>query len=122
MSDEKRQFTRVPFNVTAELSVGDDLYTAEQIYNLSIGGCFVPVEAPLESGAACRLTIRLSGTNSKLFVQAHGEIIRNEKEAVAVKFTEIEPDSLFHLQNIVRYNHPDSEKIEQEIERHPGLF
>ncbi|MBU0988348.1 MAG: PilZ domain-containing protein [Proteobacteria bacterium] len=124
MSDEneKRRFTRVPFKVKVEMTVNKVLYWADGIDNLSVGGCLLPVEADLETGTTCHLKILLSGTNSELSVQVDGEIIRCESGAVAVKFVQIEPDSLFHLRNIVRYNYPDSEKVEQEISKHPGLL
>jgi hypothetical protein len=121
MPDEKRRFTRVPFKVKAEMTVNDVLYSSVKINNLSVGGCLLPIEADVETGTKCRLKIVLSGANSKLSVQVEGKIIRCEPEAVAIKFTEIEPDSLFHLQNIIRYNHPDTDKVEQEISNYPGL-
>ncbi|MBU4037640.1 MAG: hypothetical protein KKA35_14535, partial [Proteobacteria bacterium] len=64
--------------------------------------------------------IFLSGTNSKLSILLEGEIIRCVSMTVAIKFIEVEPDSLFHLQNIVRYNYPDTDRVEQEISNHLG--
>jgi hypothetical protein len=51
-----------------------------------------------------------------------GEISRCDPGAVAVKFTRIDIDSLFHLHNIIRYNSPDPDKVEKEIHEHPGLL
>lgn len=121
MPDEKRRFTRVPFEVKGEMTVNDVLYYSEKINNLSVGGCLLPIEADAETGTKCHLKIMLSGANSKLSVQVEGKIIRCEPGAVAIKFTTIEPDSLFHLQNIIRYNYPDIDKVEQEISNYPGL-
>ena len=122
MSDEKRRFTRVPFRVIAELTVNNVLYSCDEINNLSISGCLLPIEADLELGMACQLRIFLSGTNDKLLIKVDGEIIRCEDGAVAIKFTGIESDTLFHLQNIVRYNYSDTEKIEKEIHDHFGIL
>lgn len=121
MPDEKRRFARVPFKVKAEITVNDVLYTSEKINNLSVGGCLLPIEADVEAGTECRLKIILSGAKSKLSVHVGGKVIRCESEALAIKFTEIDPDSLFHLHNIIRYNHPDTDKVEQEIDNYPGL-
>lgn len=121
MPDEKRRFTRVPFEVKGEMTVNDVLYYSEKINNLSVGGCLLLLEADVETGTKCHLKIMLSGANSKLSVQVEGKIIRCEPGAVAIKFTTIEPDSLFHLQNIIRYNYPDTDKVEQEISNYPGL-
>lgn len=122
MSDEKRRFTRVPFRVMAEMTVNNVLYSSEGINNLSTRGCLLPIEADLELGMGCHLRIFLSGTNDDLFVKVEGKIIRCEAGAVAIKFTGIESDSLFHLQNIVRYNFPDTKKIEKEISDRFGIL
>ena len=121
MKDEKRRFTRIPFKVKAEMTVNDVLYSSEKINNLSVGGCLLPIEADVEAGTKCNLKIMLSGANSELSVQVEGKIIRCEPATVAIKFTEIDPDSLFHIQNIIRYNHPYTDKVEQEINNFPGL-
>ncbi len=121
MTDEKRRFSRIPFRVRAEMTVNNVLYSSEEINNLSVGGCLLPIKVDVETGAKCNLKILLSGTNSELSVRVGGKITRCEPGSVAIKFTEIEPDSLFHLQNIVRYNSPDTDRVEQEISNHPGL-
>lgn len=121
MDDEKRRFARIPFRVKAEMNINNRLYSAATINNLSVGGCLLPIEADVGTGTKCRLKVFLSGTNSELCVQVAGKVSRCEPGAVAIKFTEIEPDSLFHLHNIVRFNFPDSDRVEKEIKSHPGL-
>lgn len=119
MSEEKRRFTRIHFRVKAELTVNDVLYSAEEISNLGVGGCLLPIKADLELGTLCQVRILLSGTSSELSVGADGEVIRCDHGAIAMQFTHIDPDSLFHLQNIVRYNCLDPEKADREIRDHP---
>ena len=100
----------------------DGLYRAEEVIDLGVGGCLLPITGELKSGTACHLKFILSGTSSELSIRVEGKIIRREPEAVAVKFTQIDPDSLFHLQNMIRYNSQDPEAVEQEILEHPGLL
>jgi PilZ domain-containing protein len=121
MSEERRRFTRVPFSVTAEMTLNNKAFTAKHIMNLSIGGCLLPIELDVEKGTPCVVKILLSGKSSELNVRVDGEISRCASYGAAVKFNKIDPDSLFHLQNIVRYNSPNSDLIEQEILDHPGL-
>ncbi len=64
----------------------------------------------------------ISVADTDVYVRVEGEIIRSESNGVAVKFTQIDPDSLFHLQNIIRYNAEDTEAIDEEITKHPGLL
>jgi hypothetical protein len=122
MKDEKRRFTRVPFRVKTKVAAKNVIFSAEEITNLSVGGCLLPIEAELEPETECRLEILLSGTATELSVQVEGKIVRCESGTMAIRFTRIEPDSLFHLQNIIRYNYPDTDKVEHELGKHPGLI
>ena len=121
MRKDKRRFTRIPFKVETEMKAHGTSYRAEEITNLSIGGCSLPVTSDLRPGTLCRLKISLSGTSSELTVRVEGEVVRTDTDTVAIKFTGIDPDSLFLLQNIIRYNAPEAERIENEIQDHPGL-
>ena len=121
MQEEKRKFTRVPFRVKAEMTVADDVLVVESINNLSVGGCLLAMAETIPTDTECFLKIFLSGTTSEVAVAVDGRITWCEAGAVAVKFTRIEPDSLVHLQNIVRYNYPDTDKVEEEINNHPGV-
>jgi len=121
MFPEKRNFTRVPFKVEAEIIANKTLYTIKEITNLSIGGCLIPVDADLKLGTSCKITIFLSGVTPKLTIKADGEVVRLEEHHLAIKFIRVDPDSLFHLQNIVRYNSQNPEKVEWEILNHPEI-
>lgn len=121
MSDEKRRFTRVQFRVQAEITINDVKYTTDQIKNLSIGGCLLPINADLNAGSECILKILMSGASSELTLEVAGKIIRCDQGEAAIKFTGIDPDSLMHLHNIVLYNSSDAQSVEEEIQRHPGL-
>ena len=113
MVDEKRRFSRIFFNVSAKLTVVGRDYRIERIANLSVGGCLLEISEKLPLGSACSCTIFLSGIESGMTV--HGEIVRVGNGEISVKFTSIEPENLFHLQNIIRYNAADPDAIEEEI-------
>ncbi len=119
---DKRRFSRIPFKVNAEITVDNVVYPVAEIKNLSIGGGFFPLDADLVSGAVCHVKIILNGTSSELSINVSGQILRSTPGSVAIHFTSIDPDSLFHLQNIIRYNASDPDSIENEIRRHPGLI
>ncbi len=121
MDLEKRRFSRVIFNVRAKLAVGEQILEAGHIYDLGIGGCLFPTAATPIVGSPCRVAIFLSGANSEPSIRVEGEIVRADSGQIAVKFTAIDPDSLFHLQNIILHNSQDPDKVEEEISNHPGL-
>jgi hypothetical protein len=118
---EKRRFTRVVFGVESELTVNNIKYVCNQIRNLSVGGCFLKVEAEFEPGTECQVRIKLQNSNNDIGVFADGLVIRCTSEGVAVKFVKVDYDNLFHLQNIICYNSSDLEKVEEEMRKHPGL-
>lgn len=122
MPEEKRRFSRIVFRVAAELTVDDKTFTAEQIENLSVGGCLFPTSETFPLGTACRVVISLDGAVGSPTVSVAGKIVRCDPERVGVRFTGIDPDSLFHLHNILRFNATDPDQIEMEIDDHPGLI
>ncbi|MBV5318075.1 MAG: PilZ domain-containing protein [Desulfobulbaceae bacterium] len=118
---EKRRFTRIGFNMAAELTVNEQHYSFAQVGNLSVGGCLLETAEMLPAGASCRFWLPLEPTDPTLGVEVFGEIIRCDGETISVRFTRIDPESLFHLQNIIRYNAPDPDRVENEISKHLGL-
>ncbi len=120
MTAEKRRFSRIIFNVRARLAVGENVYTVERIMNLSVGGCQLEIEDELQPGKPCKFTILLPRMGPG--VEVFGEVIRTRNGEVSLKFIRIDPENLFHLQNIIRYNAEDPELIEEEIKSHPGLI
>lgn len=122
MSDQNRKFSRIPFKVKAVLTVNKATYIVDKITNLSIGGCLLPIKSDIAAGTICHLKILLNEPDNLLHVNIDGEIKRCTIDTIAVKFTRIDPDSFFHLQNIVRFNSIDSDDIDKEIFEHPGIL
>lgn len=106
MPEEKRRSDRIFSDMSAEITVADTSFTVQQIVNLSVGGCLLEITDNLPVGAECTVKILIDGTLQGLRVDADGEIVRNDPGTVGIKFTRIGPDSLFHLQNIVRFSLP----------------
>lgn len=121
MTEEKRRFSRIVFTMNAELAVRGRLFKVAEIANLSVGGCQIDIGEDFPAGMECNLVIVLNPADRTMNVEVDGEVIRSSKGVVAVKFSSIAPEALVHLQNIIRYNSPDPDRIEQEIDEHPGL-
>jgi hypothetical protein len=119
----KRRFSRIPLNFPATLIVDKtEVYDIHELANLSIGGCLVPLDEDIIEGTRCTITIRLVGGLGNTPVTVAGEVVRHDREYVAIRFTKISPDNLYHLQNLIRYNAPNPEEIEEEIKKHPGIY
>lgn len=121
MTEEKRRFSRIAFKMKAELAVYRKLFTVEEIVNLSVGGCQLDIGEDLALGTECSLLIVLNPADRSMNVEVGGEVARYENGTAGIRFTSISPEALVHLQNIIRYNAPDPDRIEDEIADHPGL-
>jgi len=119
---EKRRFSRIAFDMAAELTVDDIVHPFSQIENLGVGGCSFKTTIEFQVGAACRFWLPLKAVMPELGVEVFGEVVRCNGQGVGVRFTKITPENLFHLQNLIRFNAPDPDQIEDEISRHPGLL
>lgn len=118
-----RRFSRIQLKIPARLSLGaSEIYDLPGLENLSIGGCLVPISLDVPIGTLCVLIIKLSGGPQATLITVSGKIVRREENAVAVQFIGINPEDLFHLQNLIRYNSPDPDAIDREIGEHPGLM
>jgi hypothetical protein len=122
MSSERRRFTRIPFEIGVNLKLNDRVYTSDSIINLSVGGCVLPLTVEnVQPGMSCRIIIPMGIDEEGLKVNVEGEVIRQQEEGIVIKFIGIDPDSLYHLQNIIRYNCPDVSVVEKEMKNHPGI-
>lgn len=122
MESEKRKFTRFFFRMEAEISVNGNVSRVDELRNLSVSGCLLPLSARGDIGDDCKIKIILGPDENSPVVLIEGKIIRLDKESTAVQFTRIDPESLEHLHKIAQYNATDPEKVEREIKERPGLF
>ena len=119
---EKRRFSRISLDMEAFLTVNEQHYSFSQVGNISIGGCLLYMAGKhFEKGSPCQFMLPLDPENPDFGIEVFGEIVRCDGESVSVVFTSIDPKSLFLLHNLMRYNAPDPEKIEDEINERPGL-
>lgn len=119
MTDEKRRFSRIFFDVQARLKVDEIIYSVDRIANLSVGGCLLEIDGEFTLGSGCTFTILLPHMAPE--VNVLGEIVRTGNGEISMKFITISAEDLYHLQNIIRYNAEDPDAVEEEINAHPGL-
>lgn len=121
MTEEKRRFSRIVLQMKAELLVHGNLFSVAEIANLSVGGCQLDIGKDFPAGTECSLLIVLNPADRRMNVETDGEVVRSQGGVLGIRFTSISPEALVHLQNIIRYNSPDPDRVEQEIDQHPGL-
>lgn len=111
----KRKNVRVRFTTNATLRFADQSFTNLETSNMSLKGVYVLGVSGIAKGAKCGVSLHLSGATSELMVKMTGEVVRVEEDGVALRFSEIDLDSFFHLRNIVYFNSENPDVVEEEL-------
>ena len=111
---EKRNFSRINFNVGAVIKWQDQSFKTE-VDNLSLQGMFAKTGDRIPSGEEVDITIYLTGVSPQIPVNLQGEVIRSTEEGLALKFVKMSTDSFIHLRNIMAHNTGDSGKVMDEL-------
>lgn len=116
----RREFSRVPVHLIAEVTVDGVRYAGGTMENLSLKGGFFRIANGPAEGAVCDVRMHLDGT--EVVVHAQGTVVRMGPAGCAIQFTEIVGlDSLEHLRNLILFNSHDPAQIEHEFHAHLGL-
>jgi hypothetical protein len=112
---ERRQNTRVAFTATVDVDFSEQKFSGCASQDLSVKGVFLAGVRNQALGDRCDLTLSLSGTSSELCLRIKGEVVRVEKDGVALRFHEMDLDSYYHLKNIIYYNAEDPDDITEKL-------
>jgi hypothetical protein len=108
----RRDFTRVPLAIEAEVRAGDRVIVPDQTRDLCMRGLY------LRGGE----TLFPGGPESGAVVEACARVVRVDSEGMALEFTEIlGGESYTHLRNLVLANAEDAGTVEQEFQSHLGI-
>lgn len=111
----RRKNERVPFQTSASLCYADVVYENMDVLDLSMRGAFVAGVSGMKVSDQCRIELFLSGASSSLRLEMLGEVVRVSNEGVGLHFIELDPDTFFHLKNIVYYNSEDPDHLEDQL-------
>jgi hypothetical protein len=118
MSDsEKRKFKRVKFQTKVKLTSDQTVIVSEELRDVSLGGAFVSSVQTLPKGSMCVLEIDLMGPASLLRIGVEAQVVRQQSDGMAVKFTRIDLDSLIHLRHLIAIRSGDPEGVSDEFDR-----
>lgn len=97
---EKRLFQRLEIGLEVELLVGGSPVKATTT-NISCGGLFLTVD-PKEVQKNQELSLLIHLPNRKRPVQLVGQILRQERKGVAVKFGELYNDNILAIEQFIK--------------------
>ncbi len=115
MGKERRKNTRVLFQTIADINFVGKSYNKCETEDLSIKGISVLGPSGQSVGEKCDISLALSGSSSELVLEMKGEVVRVDPDGLALRFTEIDFDSFYHLKNIVYYNSQEPDQIDLEL-------
>lgn len=115
MDENRRNKTRVPFETQVIVRTPEAELTSQAgSRDISLQGLYVETDRDLPEGSRCEVEILLTGASTHLSIRVQGRVARKEAGGLAVAFESIDPDSYYHLRNLLMYNSEDPEIIEQE--------
>jgi len=115
--EEKRSFTRIPFQSEAIVKCSQKTLVCD-LENLSLNGLLLKTPEPISVNEPVELEILLSGSSSELSISLQGIVVRQAEEGVAVQFRKMDLDSFIHLKNVVSYNCGGQADVMEEFSRY----
>jgi PilZ domain len=116
----QREFTRVLVAARTLVKAGNVSLSAAQAHSLSMKGMSILTPERLPVGTECELTIVL--VEGEVEIQVLGTVVVHLADGMAFLFTKILGlESFEHLRNMVFYNAPNVEQVEDEFTSHTGI-
>lgn len=119
--NNSREFTRIPLQRPAELSADGQVVLRCMTRDLSLNGVYIDAPTPLKVGTECQLTIAFGEPAEAGTVTIKGHIARSDCEGTAISFMAIKLEDYHRLRELVMYNAPDTQRVEDEFDSHLGL-
>ena len=114
--NDKREHTRINFDTRVIIKTDTDKLSVKAgLQNLSLKGMFVKSKKKITGNSTCHIKIILSGSSAQLCLKMGGTILYNLEDGFGVRFDSIDPDSYFHLKNIIMYNCPVPDSALKEM-------
>lgn len=118
-ASNRREMTRVPFHVSVTFQSHNKPAIPGNVTDVSLKGIHVACDNPLPVGSACQLTLQFGSEEDPVCLELGGTVVRVDRDGMAIEIDEVLPiDTLTHLQNVVRYNATDTDRVDHELHDH----
>lgn len=102
MAREKRSFTRITLDIPGSIALYQtEAYHSGSITNISLSGCFFPIDEKLPIGEQCAITITVGEGLETEEIAISGIIVRNDSQGVGINFTDESPGCKEQLLKII---------------------
>lgn len=113
--DEKRHFSRIPFDGGARLNCGGEHWTTT-LLDVSLKGALVSRPAGWEGamGAQCNVELLL-GSGEQAVIVMETTVVHAGESRLGLRCDHIDLDSISHLKRLVQLNVGDDSTLEREL-------
>jgi hypothetical protein len=111
---EKRNFSRVDFKVSALLQAEGEVLKGE-VKDLSLHGLYLATDQLLPIGTPVEITIYLSATDEPVVINVSGTVARLMPGGIGCSFDKMDVDSFAHLRSVISYQSGDESKVMAEF-------
>lgn len=111
--DERRHFTRVPFDANVTIAHDSDLWQA-QLLDISLNGILLSLPENWPGQKDQEFTIALE-LDSDTIIRVCGKVTHTEADHIGFIFENMELDSASHLKRLLLLNLGDQSLIDREI-------
>jgi hypothetical protein len=112
MDANRRRRSRVATHFTASFTRPGKPEVELVTVNISLKGMLAEPAPAMRGGTSGVVQIRLA---SDAVIEIECRVIRSDATGVAIDFLPMEGESFYHLRNLVRYNAPDADQIDDEL-------
>jgi len=117
---DKREFTRVPITFEVRLTIDGRTLDGAHVKDLSMKGMLVLTGDTYPVGTPCEAVITL--VEGEVEIRTSGTVAATNPAGFGMEFATIDGlESYIHLRNLVLFNSPDVEKVEEEFQAHAGI-
>jgi len=102
MTRERRSFTRITIDIPGSISLYQlEAYRTGPIKDISLSGCFFPLEGNLPLGEPCDITITVGEGLESKEIALTGIIVRSDSQGTGIRFTDDNAACRRKLENII---------------------
>jgi hypothetical protein len=117
MSDSmnKREMTRIPLQIDTEVRAEGHALITGTTTDISLKGLSVASQQSFPTRTVCHVTLFVGPQEHPIRIALEGTIVRTTEVGMAIEITSVPPDSFAHLHNLVIYNAPDANHVDEEL-------
>jgi len=114
-NQERRRFSRIPFQVSAELMLKEDEPLAVEVVDLSLHGVLIEKPSAWYAPQGTQFNLKLTLENSETQLGMNVAVAHIDQDSIGFECKHIDLDSISHLKRLVELNLGNSDILNREL-------